>query len=81
VQPPLVTCFTTRTFAMPPGGRLAGFTVTVSCIPKTGNQAGDTTNRWSLEAVACNQPHVTDGCPNPSSDPDYVQRKVTAELN
>lgn len=83
VQPPSVDCFapSPQTFAMPAGSRLSGFIVTVTCTVKPGgNTAGETTNRWSLTAIACNQPLST-GCLTPGSDPDYVRRQVQAELN
>lgn len=88
VQPPSVACFASRTtFAMPQDGSLRNFTVTVSCSAPVSpaNLAGNTTNRWSIVAVACNQPDATDGClnpnPDPSPNPDYVQRTVQGELN
>ena len=81
VQPPSTACFTSpQSFAMPSNGALRNFTVTVRCTAKAGNAAGDTTNRWTIEAVACNQPSGGD-CLNASADPDYVQRRVQAELN
>lgn len=81
VQPPSVACFASpQTFAMPAADSLSAFTVTVTCTAKTGNTVGDTTNRWSIVATACNQPGAS-GCPNASPDPDYVQRRVQAELN
>jgi MSHA biogenesis protein MshP len=86
VQPgvPSVACFsaTKVTFAMPsnPNSTLGGFFVSVSCTAGTDNLAGNTTNRWTITAVACNKPGAT-GCPNASPDPEYVQRRVQAELN
>ena len=81
MQPPAMTCFTSpQSFAMPSNGNLRTFTVTVSCTAKAGNAVGDTTNRWTIVAVACNQP-LSGACPNASADPDYVQRRVQAELN
>lgn len=78
VQPPSVACFASpSTFALPADGGLRNFTVTVTCTAKAGNTVGDTTNRWTIAAVACNRP----SCPNASTDPDYVQRRVQAELN
>lgn len=65
-------------FALPSDGALRNFSVTVTCKKKTGNTAGDTTNGWTITAVACNQPGP---CSNASTDPDYVQRTVQAELN
>lgn len=82
VQPPSVACFASpQSFALPEGG-LRNFTVTVRCVVTKpgGNQAGDTTNRWTIESVACNQPGPS-GCPNASANADYVQRSVRAELN
>ena len=82
VQPPLVSCFASpKTFPMPPGTTLSSFSVTVTCTAKTDNRVGDTTNRWTIAAVACNQPNATTGCPNASVNPDYVARRVQAELN
>jgi MSHA biogenesis protein MshP len=81
VQAPGIDCFTSpSTFAMPQDGGLRNFTVTVTCTAAAGNLAGNTTNRWTIAAVACNQPGAA-GCPNPSADADYVQRRVQAELN
>jgi MSHA biogenesis protein MshP len=84
VQPavPSVACFTAVpvTFALPSDGSLAAFSVTVSCVAGADNLAGNTTNRWSITAVACNQPGAA-GCPNPNPSPEYVQRRVQAELN
>ena len=82
VQPPSVACFTSpQSFAMPANGNLRGFTVTVTCTAKAGgNKVGDTTNRWTIGAVACNIP-IAGNCPNATSNVDYVQRRVQAELN
>jgi len=66
---------------MPQDGSLRNFTVTVSCAPgQSANVIGNTTNRWTIAAVACNQPGPA-GCPNPAANADYVQRRVQAELN
>jgi MSHA biogenesis protein MshP len=82
VVPPAVGCFTSpSTFAMPQGGGLRNFTVTVRCTASAGNLAGNTTNRWTIEAVACNQPDANKLCPNPTPNVDYVQRRVQGELN
>lgn len=78
-----VTCFPNSSFALPRGGALSAFTVTVSCVVPhaAGNTVGNTTNRFTITAVACNQPTAGGACPNPSANADYVQRKVQAELN
>lgn len=82
VQAPGIECFPSpSTFAMPQDGGLGNFTVTVTCAPgPSANVVGDTTNRWTIVAVACNQPGVA-GCPNPIANAEYVQRRVQAELN
>jgi MSHA biogenesis protein MshP len=85
VKPPAsVACLdaapVTFGFAPEPNSTLAGFSVTVSCTAGAANLAGNTTNRWTITAVACNQPGAS-GCPNASPGPDYVQRRVQAELN
>ena len=77
--PALAACIPNSTFAMPSNGKLAGFTVTVTCVAGA-NVVGNTTNRWTITSVACNRPGPS-GCPNASPDPDYVQRRVRAELN
>lgn len=81
LHPPAVTCFTASpvTFALPANTAMAGLSVTVSCSAGA-NLAGNTTNRWTITAVACNRPGAA-GCPNASPDPDYVQRRVQAQLN
>lgn len=84
LQPALgVGCFSdvAQTFAMPADGGLRNFTVTVRCTVKPGgNKVGDTTNRWTIAAVACNQPG-SEGCPNLTNNKEYVQRRLQAELN
>jgi MSHA biogenesis protein MshP len=79
-----VGCFTSpQHFAMPSDGALRNFTVTVSCSVKTGgNTVGDTTNRWTIVATACNLPNGAAGCPNTiTTNAEYVQRRLQAELN
>ncbi|MES2318331.1 MAG: agglutinin biogenesis protein MshP [Pseudomonadota bacterium] len=81
VQPPSVACFTSpQTFAMPQDAGLRNFTVTVTCTEKPFNLAGNTTNRWTIAAVACNGPSGL-VCPNASANVEYVQRRLQAELN
>lgn len=78
-----VDCFSPSpvTFALPADSTLAAFSVTVSCNPgPNANVVGNTTNRWTITAVACNKPGAA-GCPNASPDSDYVQRRVEAQLN
>lgn len=81
IKPPAVDCFASpQTFVMPHDAGLRNFTVTVTCVAGGANLAGNTTNRWTIAAVACNQPSAS-GCPNPTTHADYVQRRVQAELN
>ena len=81
-SPPAVDCFASpSTFALPPDAGLRNFTVTVTCSANPANLAGNTTNRWTIVAVACNQPAGAAGCPNATPNVDYVQRRVQAELN
>lgn len=80
LQPP-VDCFASpQTFALPASGTLRGFKVTVKCTPKATNAVGDTTNRWSISAIACNAPGPLK-CPDANPGADYVSRQVQAELN
>lgn len=82
VMPPAVGCFASpSSFAMPQDGGLRNFTVTVTCTAAAGNLAGNTTNRWTIVAVACNQPTALGVCPNATPNVDYVQRRVQGELN
>ncbi|MGZ5199990.1 MAG: pilus assembly PilX family protein [Telluria sp.] len=68
---------TSTTFTLPATATsLAGFSVTVSCKASTG--AGGI-QRWTITSVACNQPG-SNGCPNPSNNPDYVSRKLEVIL-
>jgi MSHA biogenesis protein MshP len=80
VQPPSVGCFTAQRFALPSDGSLRNFSVNVSCTAKVGNTVGDTTNRWTITAVACNLPAGA-VCAPTNSNGDYVQRTLQAELN
>ncbi|PWF47732.1 agglutinin biogenesis protein MshP [Massilia glaciei] len=81
VQPPSIACFASpSTFRLPADASLAALTVTVTCAAHPGNAAGNTTNRWTLTATACNEPGAA-GCPNASPSSDYTQRRLQAELN
>lgn len=70
------TCFATSSFALPAGSSLSGFTVTVSCTLTTGPGS---LQRRQLTSIACNQP-LASACPNPTSNPDYVQRTMQVEF-
>jgi MSHA biogenesis protein MshP len=81
VLAPATDCFASpTTFRLPASGTLSALTVTVTCTEPTVNAVGETTNRWTLTATACNEPGAT-GCPNANPGSDYVQRRLQAELN
>jgi len=73
-----------KTFALPLDSVLGNFTVTVKCvlIPGPKDAAGNDahTNRWRIEAVACNQ--VVNGrCDGePGASPDFVRRRLEVQL-
>ena len=76
LQPVSPTCFATSSFALPGGSSLSGFTVTVSCTLTSGPGS---LKRWQLTSIACNQP-LASACPNPTANPDYVQRTLQVEF-
>ena len=79
-QPASVACFASpQRFSFPAASTLSKFAVTVSCTAKAGNAVGDTTNRWTIVAVACNLPPGS-AC-GTSTSAEYVERRVQAELN
>jgi MSHA biogenesis protein MshP len=69
----------TSTFALPSSSMLGAFTVTVTCTPVGGPGGDATLARTVIKAVACNQPGNA-GCPNATSNLDYVQRVVEVQL-
>jgi MSHA biogenesis protein MshP len=73
-------CPAASTFALPAGSTLSGFSVTVTCTTLQFTADPDL-NRYLITAVACNQPKSgTNGCPNPSNSPDYVQRQLEVQI-
>lgn len=65
-------CLAAKTsFKLPAGNALSVFTVTVECVTAS--------NGTVLKVTACNKP-AAGGCPNPSTDPDYVQRVLQAQI-
>jgi MSHA biogenesis protein MshP len=87
VDPPTpgvsLACPASYSFQLP-GATLAGFTVTVSCsapsVALTTNQGDTTGNHILITSIACNQPDAAGTCINPVRGPDYVQRRITAQL-
>ncbi|MEC5160304.1 MSHA biogenesis protein MshP [Janthinobacterium sp. CG_23.3] len=70
-----------QSFALPTGTSLSAFSVTVRCNALTtgaGAGAGAVTVR-QVTATACNRP-AAGQCPNPSNDPDYVQRVLNVQF-
>ena len=72
-----------------PAATLSAFTVTVSCLagPELGYGSADATQPDStaggiaIRSVACNQPNpATGNCPNAAPGPDYVSRRIDAQL-
>ncbi|MRX11678.1 agglutinin biogenesis protein MshP [Pseudoduganella sp. FT25W] len=72
--------------ALPKDNTLSSFTVTVvvTCDPAVNGIAGGTNDSTAyhvlITSVACNQPGTDGNCPNVAPGPDYVQRRVTAQL-
>jgi MSHA biogenesis protein MshP len=67
-----------------PAGTLAGFSVTVECTQpalryQAANVADDpTAGHFTITVTACNQPSPS--CPANNPGPDYVQRRISAQL-
>ena len=74
-------CQPSTSFAMPTASSLNGFVVTVTCTaiaaPATGAPA---LVRHVLNATACNLQPAGGACPNPSNNPDYVERQIVATI-
>jgi len=75
------SCQPSTSFAMPAASSLNGFVVTVTCTaiaaPATGAPA---LVRHVLNATACNLQPAGGACPNPSNNPDYVERQIVATI-
>lgn len=73
-------CEAASSFA--PGGNLAEFTVTVTCLPAgvatTNDENGTALVLRRIVATACNQPvgAAPGVCPNPAPGDNYVEREV-----
>lgn len=67
------------TFALAGNTSLASFTVTVTCAQKDVGSGAQSPPVYIITAIACNKPGPG-GCPNPSNDPSYVQRRVEVEV-
>jgi MSHA biogenesis protein MshP len=65
-------------FALPDSTSLAGFVVTVSCTQVGASD--DPLRRVFIRATACTLQPANGSCPNPSNNPDYVQRVVEVEI-
>lgn len=73
-------CAATNSFA--PGGNLAEFTVTVTCLPAgvatTNDENGTALVVRRIVATACNQPAggAPGACPNPAPGDNYIEREL-----
>jgi MSHA biogenesis protein MshP len=65
-----------RSFALPAGSSLGTFSVTVTC----NAVANGAVVVSQVTASACNRPNPAGACPNPSNDPDYVQRVLNVQF-
>ncbi|MRW83848.1 agglutinin biogenesis protein MshP [Pseudoduganella sp. FT26W] len=84
-----LVCDSHSNVALPTGTTLSSFTVTVLITCDNvrvggiagGGQNDPTAYHVLITSYACNQPGANGECPNlNSSGPDYVQRRVTAQL-
>jgi MSHA biogenesis protein MshP len=82
-------CGVSRQVAWPPNDSttLSAFTVTVTtrCDVDTpsgvvGGANDVTASHLEITSTACNQPGADGNCPNATPGPDYVQRRITAQL-
>ncbi len=75
-----LACAASSSFA--PGGNLAEFTVTVTCLPAgvatTNDENGTPLVIRRIVATACNQPvgAAPGVCPNPAPGDNYIEREV-----
>lgn len=69
----------TTSFALPAASMLRAYTVTVICTPVRFPGNDPTLTRTLIRATACNQPGGG-SCPNPTSNLDYVQRRIEVQL-
>ncbi len=68
-----------QSFALPAASSLAGFSVTVRCNAVATGVGADAVIVRQVRASACNRP-AAGQCPNPSNDPDYVQRVLDVQF-
>ncbi len=64
---------------------LSSFTVTIECeqpVPGLGNNTPNdpTAGHFRITSIACNQPDGNGNCPSAAPGPEYVQRRITAQL-
>jgi MSHA biogenesis protein MshP len=77
------SCAPLTSFALPAASALNGFVVTVTCTTiaaPAGAPAGAALERHVITATACNLQPATGACPNPSNNPDYVERQIVATI-
>jgi MSHA biogenesis protein MshP len=75
-------CDASYSFALPAASSLNGFTVTVTCSRLRDLTPADPAalDRWLITSTACNLQAAGGSCPNPTNNPDYVQRRIEVKL-
>lgn len=85
LRTPQRQCLASSSFALPATSTLNGFVVTVTCTsvaaPATAPAGSEAALvRYVLTATACNLQPANGACPNPSNNPDYVERRMTVTI-
>lgn len=78
-------CLASSSFALPASSTLRGFVVTVSCTSTPAPASAPSANapalvRYVISATACNLQPANGSCPNPSNNPDYVERQIVVTI-
>jgi MSHA biogenesis protein MshP len=78
-------CLPTSSFALPTTSTLRGFVVTVTCTSTPGPASAPANSaaglvRYVITATACNLQPSIGACPNPSNNPDYVERQIVVTI-
>jgi MSHA biogenesis protein MshP len=78
-------CLASSSFALPATSTLRGFVVTVTCTstpapPTAPADSAAALVRYVITATACNLQPANGACPNPSNNPDYVERQIVVTI-
>jgi MSHA biogenesis protein MshP len=78
-------CLASSSFALPATSALRGFVVTVTCTSTPAPATAPADNaaglaRYVITATACNLQPDNGSCPNPSNNPDYVERQIVVTI-